>query len=95
MILEVNGDINLYYVQTLCMIFFPGAKFSKEEKEDPKIPKLRLCVSTDNDGSVTARVHLQLNKRNYPNSTYLLYAIFHPIYYQFYLFHRLYLGVCA
>ena len=63
MILEVNGDINLYYVQTLCMIFFPGAKFSKEEKEDPKIPKLRLCVSTDNDGSVTARVHLQLNKK--------------------------------
>ena len=29
--LQLTGNINAYYVQTLCMIFFPGEKFSEEE----------------------------------------------------------------
>ena len=24
----VNGELNKYYVQMLCMVFFPGVKFS-------------------------------------------------------------------
>ena len=37
MILHINGDINRYYVQTLCMIFFPGAKFSQNEELRKKL----------------------------------------------------------
>jgi hypothetical protein len=29
--LTVTGDINAFYVQTLCMIFFPGEKFVENE----------------------------------------------------------------
>lgn len=32
--IEVFGNINKYYVQTLCMIFFPGVKFSESEAYD-------------------------------------------------------------
>ena len=31
MILNVEGNINRYYVQTLCMVFFPGATFGENE----------------------------------------------------------------
>ena len=31
---NVNGDLNVYYVQMLCMIFFPGVKFSEEGDDD-------------------------------------------------------------
>ena len=30
--LYIDGDISRYYVQTLCMIFFPGAKFPENEE---------------------------------------------------------------
>ena len=42
--LQVSGNINEYYVQTLCMLFFPGSKFSKNEKEDPFAPCADVCV---------------------------------------------------
>ena len=29
--LYINGPINKYYIQTLCMIYFPGSKFSDDE----------------------------------------------------------------
>ena len=34
--LNISGNINSYYVQTLCMIFFPGERFSEniEESDD-------------------------------------------------------------
>lgn len=31
---EVSGNLNRYYVQMLCMVFFPGVKFSETENED-------------------------------------------------------------
>ena len=34
MLININGNINRYYVQTLCMIFYPGAKFSDEACDD-------------------------------------------------------------
>ena len=44
MILHVNGKINHFYVQTLCMIFFPGAKFPADEQPGPDVPELRLNI---------------------------------------------------
>ena len=29
--LYIDGPVNKYYIQTLCMIFFPGSKFSDDE----------------------------------------------------------------
>ena len=48
--LILNGNINVYYVQTLCMIFFPGEKFGQTEAEDPNAPVLQLTLSENADG---------------------------------------------
>ena len=34
MLINIHGNVNRYYVQTLCMIFYPGAKFTEEECDD-------------------------------------------------------------
>jgi len=41
----IDGDINRYFVQTLCMIFFPGEKFSDTEEETEDTPVVRLSVA--------------------------------------------------
>ncbi len=48
--LILNGDINVYYIQTLCMIFFPGAKFGTEEQNNPDAPVLHLDLVREEDG---------------------------------------------
>ena len=53
--LHINGEINEYYVQTLCMIFFPGEKFSGEEQEGA--PVLYLDVTEEMD-AITAKARL-------------------------------------
>ena len=39
MILTVEGNVSVYYVQTLCLLFFPGSKFGVEEKRSPENPE--------------------------------------------------------
>ncbi len=53
--LHIEGNINAYYVQTLCMIFFPGEKFSGEGEDDPH--NLYLTV-TETEEEVFAKVTL-------------------------------------
>ncbi|MBE6630808.1 MAG: coproporphyrinogen dehydrogenase HemZ [Ruminococcaceae bacterium] len=53
--LYVTGGVNEYYVQTLCMIFFPGEKFSGEEKEGA--PVMWMDV-TEDDNEVIAAARL-------------------------------------
>ncbi|MBE6588664.1 MAG: coproporphyrinogen dehydrogenase HemZ [Ruminococcaceae bacterium] len=48
--LILDGNINAYYIQTLCMIFFPGAKFGAAEQENPNAPELYLRLSESIDG---------------------------------------------
>ncbi len=48
--LFIKGDINSYYVQTLCMIFFPGAKFSQEEELTEDTDILDISVDNKEDG---------------------------------------------
>ncbi len=48
--LFIDGEINRYYVQTLCMIFFPGAKFSEDEELTDATDVLRLTVRKESDG---------------------------------------------
>ena len=48
--LILDGNINVYYIQTLCMIFFPGAKFGAAEQNDPDAPELRLTLQELENG---------------------------------------------
>ena len=59
--LSVNGNINKYYVQTLCMIFFPGEKFSENIEEGADAPELSLTLE-ENDGGVRAFAELSLGE---------------------------------
>ena len=45
--LITEGDINSYYLQTLCMLFFPRAKFSNTETIGPDTPVAIVKVSSD------------------------------------------------
>jgi len=44
--LKVTGNIDPFYVQTLCMIFFPGAKFSEDAPDDGSVPMVDVGVCT-------------------------------------------------
>ena len=62
--LSISGNINSYYVQTLCMIFFPGEKFSDTSPEDPEVasPELSLALE-ETDGGVVVRAELALEDK--------------------------------
>ena len=47
--ISINGNMNVnrYYVQSLCQLFFPGEKFSQNGEEDASEPSLFLDVSKD------------------------------------------------
>jgi oxygen-independent coproporphyrinogen-3 oxidase len=64
MILKISGDINRYYVQTLCMVFFPGTTFGQDEEAREGVPEVTVDVSRDEESrSVTAFVSIRLNDR--------------------------------
>ena len=64
MILKINGNINKYYVQTLCMVFFPGATFGEAEQPGEGVPEVSVDVYNDEDGKgVTAYVSIKLNDK--------------------------------
>lgn len=49
MILKVKGPIQPYYVQTLCLLFFPGATFGIEETPAPDNPEAEVALSVGAD----------------------------------------------
>jgi oxygen-independent coproporphyrinogen-3 oxidase len=49
MILHIEGDINRYYVQTLCMVFFPGASFPSFEQPGPGVPELSVSLTSEGE----------------------------------------------
>ena len=63
MILRIDGNINKYYVQTLCMVFFPGSTFGTNEVSGEDVPEVTVHVYPDNNESVTAYVSIKLNDR--------------------------------
>ena len=62
MILKIEGEINKFYVQTLCMVFFPGATFAEGEASGEDVPEVSVRVY-DFDGGKRADVSLKLNDR--------------------------------
>lgn len=62
MILHIEGDVNPYYVQTLCMVFFPGSTFGTSEEPGEGVPEAFVNVYPDADG-YSAYVRLKLNDK--------------------------------
>ena len=58
--LILNGTINPYYVQTLCMIFFPGEKFGAAEEDDLSAPVLKLDL-TETGSGLSASVQVSVD----------------------------------
>ncbi len=54
--IDTDGKIKTseYYFQTLCMIWWPGAKFGADSESDEDSPAVRFVIRTDADG-VSAR----------------------------------------
>ena len=50
MILHIHGDLNPYYAQTLCLIYFPGSKFGEDEVEADGVPIVDIFVEDRADG---------------------------------------------
>ncbi len=63
MILKVEGNVNKYYAQTLCLVFFPGATFGENEEGGRGIPEVTISVYPDGVGAVTAYVSIKLNDK--------------------------------
>ena len=60
--LKLKGDVNVYYIQTLCMIFFPGAKFGAAEEEDENAPTLELELF-ESEAAVRVSVKVMLGDK--------------------------------
>lgn len=48
--LQIEGKINVYYVQMLCMIFFPGVNFKKLQEPTEGDPSLTLRLNESDEG---------------------------------------------
>ena len=62
MILDLDSEINVYYVQTLALIFFPGEKFSPGEERTSETPVLTVRVSSSEAG-YTASAILEIGEK--------------------------------
>ncbi len=63
MILHLEGNINPYYVQTLAMIFFPGATFGADETPGEGVAEVTVKVYPDGEGACSAYAAIKLNDR--------------------------------
>ncbi len=59
MIIRIHGDISQYYVQTLCMVFFPGAKFNEDANRDPNAPRVTVSIKNYKNGNIRAIVEIE------------------------------------
>ena len=60
--LIIDGQANVYYVQTLCMIFYPGEKFSEEQPVTETTPVMHIKVSESESGYCVDATLTQGNK---------------------------------
>ena len=56
--LYIEGPVNKYYVQTLCMIYYPGSKFSNDEPEDENTPAMWVTMSKSPETGVDVKAKL-------------------------------------
>ncbi len=61
--LTINGNLNPYYAQTLCLLFFPGAKFSQSEEVTAETPRVHVDV-VESAESVAATVQIAVGDQS-------------------------------
>lgn len=71
--LHVEGEINRYYVQTLCMIFFPGAKFAESEVSDKDTPEVFVRAAAKDNG-IEAFSRMQLGDKAIESVKYVEFS---------------------
>ncbi|MGI6202152.1 MAG: coproporphyrinogen dehydrogenase HemZ [Eubacteriales bacterium] len=55
--LITEGNVNKYYAQTLCLLFFPTAKFSESEPVTPSTPVVKMTLTEVESGvRATAKI---------------------------------------
>jgi len=62
MIIRIEGNLNPYYIQTLCMLFFPGVKFPENEEETPEIHVVTVHM-TETETGVSAVSAIRLGEK--------------------------------
>ncbi len=60
--LIINGDISRYYVQNLCLIYFPGSKFSESEEVTEDTPVVTLDM-VERDGGVYSKAEIRIGEQ--------------------------------
>ncbi len=54
--LKINGGISEYYVQTLCLLFFPGSKFSSKAEKEADEPSAEITLTEDSENIIVSVV---------------------------------------
>lgn len=63
MIVNIDGNINRFYAQTLCMVFFPGAKFAEDEVATENTPIVDL-IQRDTAEGCYAKATITVGKKS-------------------------------
>ncbi len=56
--LYIDGPVNKYYIQTLCMIYYPGSKFSDDEPIAEDTPELWISMTKSPEAGVNVKAKL-------------------------------------
>ena len=62
--LILDTDVNLNYIQALCMIFFPGAKFALDEVVTEETPVVTVKSTHGEDGSISASAIISIGTQS-------------------------------
>ena len=60
--IKIESPVNKYYVQTLCMIFFPGEKFGESGDDTPDAPALFLKTEKT-EGGISAYAEVSIGDK--------------------------------
>ena len=63
MIINIQGNLNPYYIQTLCMLFFPGVKFPENEVCTPETHVVTVNM-TETETGVSADASIVQGEKN-------------------------------
>ena len=61
MILTIEGTEAKYYIQTICLILFPGSKFGENEEAGDDVPEVSVSVSQNGEGGFLCRAKIRMN----------------------------------
>jgi oxygen-independent coproporphyrinogen-3 oxidase len=57
-----SDNISKYYLQSLCLLYFPGSKFSENEKVTEETPVVTVTL-TESEGSVCAKAQFKIGEQ--------------------------------